>query len=177
MPKNGLRNTLIISAILVIITSSGFGIYVYKNINPRDTKEAVDKSKESMIEKDDNSIENKELNGKSKKVPLEEENSKNVVNESENNSVKEKVNKDKNDGKITPEKSSKIVSKYINSENPNIKCRYDHLEKKGGIDYYVVHMYESMQDHVATLGWYYVDVNTGKVFKLDLISDKLIELD
>jgi hypothetical protein len=78
--------------------------------------------------------------------------------------------------KIISDQAAQIIIKYLRSENPEIKCEYDHTDKKDGINYYVIHAYEAMGDHVATIGWYYVNIHTGEAYKWDLASDKLYKL-
>lgn len=37
----------------------------------------------------------------------------------------------------------------------------------------MVHVYEVVEDHTATMGWYYVKKDNGQVFLWDLSSDIL----
>lgn len=87
-----------------------------------------------------------------------------------------KDNENKAGEKITPNGACDIVKKLIKSNNTNIKFRYDHDDTKKGVSYYVIQAFEDMSDHVATIGWYYVDKNTGKAYEWDLVSDSLVPL-
>lgn len=87
-----------------------------------------------------------------------------------------KQGENKASGKITPQEACDIVKNQIKSNNANIKFRYDHDDTKNGVKYYVIQAFEDLSDHVATIGWYYVDINTGKAYEWDLISDLLVPL-
>lgn len=57
---------------------------------------------------------------------------------------------------------------------------FDHVEKRGGREYLVVHGYDLVIDdpaegtgHTATWGWYYVDAQSGESFEWDLAADQL----
>ncbi|MNJ01102.1 hypothetical protein D3C85_1734260 [compost metagenome] len=41
---------------------------------------------------------------------------------------------------------------------------------------YTVQVFEDMQDHIATYGWYYVNKTTGKVTKMDIVSGEEVDL-
>ncbi|AWP29151.1 hypothetical protein B9D94_22160 [Paenibacillus sp. Cedars] len=41
---------------------------------------------------------------------------------------------------------------------------------------YLIRAYENMTTHIATFGWYYVDMYSGVVYKWDLATDELIKL-
>lgn len=79
---------------------------------------------------------------------------------------------------ITQNNAVDIVKKISNRKrrvvDSNIKILFDHEEKKGNQDYYVIHSFDNMQDHGATTGWYYVNKYNGKVYNYDLTNNKLI---
>ena len=79
-------------------------------------------------------------------------------------------------GNTTKEEAIKIVSNIIINKTPKVKVEYDHNQKREGKDYYVVRAYDDMGDHISTLGWYYVQIDTGKAFEWDLIEDTLIPI-
>ena len=93
------------------------------------------------------------------------------------NKTSDNKNSDSNtkNSPVTKEQAESLIISLKKFEN-NIKCTYDHDDKKDGRDYYVLQAYESMQDHIATIGWYYVEKSTGKAFEYDIIADKLIPL-
>ncbi|RPK31779.1 stalk domain-containing protein [Paenibacillus xylanexedens] len=41
---------------------------------------------------------------------------------------------------------------------------------------YVIRVFEDFPDHIATYGWYYVDMNTGAVYWYDLANDNMVKL-
>ncbi|WP_411735097.1 hypothetical protein [Paenibacillus sp. M2] len=41
---------------------------------------------------------------------------------------------------------------------------------------YVIRVFEDFPDHIATYGWYYVDMNTGAVYWYDLAYDRMVKL-
>ena len=97
----------------------------------------------------------------------------------EEEKVKEKGNDDSTlGGNTTKEKAIEIVSKIIINKIPKVKVEieYDHTQNRNGKDYYVVRAYDDMGDHINTLGWYYVQVTTGKAFEWNLIEDTLIPI-
>lgn len=79
--------------------------------------------------------------------------------------------------KITKEQSLEIISTMISEKGSKAKCSYDHVEKRDGKEYHVIRVYEDMSDHIATLGWFFVQTDTGKVFEWDLTDDKLVSVD
>lgn len=94
----------------------------------------------------------------------EKQNKKSIVN-----------NKDK---KITFEQASNKVLDSIRDKGTNTIVVEENKEIKNenGVDYYVIHVADNMGDHIATRGWYYVEVNTGKAYEWNLVNDKLIPL-
>lgn len=76
------------------------------------------------------------------------------------------------EGPLTKEQAAELIRSIKNFEG-NIICKYDHDDTKANVEYYVIHAFESMPDHSATIGWYYVEKKSGKAFEWDLISDTL----
>lgn len=87
-----------------------------------------------------------------------------------------KEDEDKPSKNITPDNACDIIKKYVKSDNGNINFRYDHDETKKGVQYYVIQAFEDHSDHITTIGWYYVDKNTGKAYELDVVSNSLVPL-
>ena len=95
--------------------------------------------------------------------------------------LEEKVKKEataniKLGGVTTKEKAIALVSKIIINKSPNVKVDYDHIQNRNGINYYVVRAYDAMGDHIATLGWYYVQATNGKAYEWNLVDDKLVAI-
>lgn len=86
-----------------------------------------------------------------------------------------KEDENKSSKTITPDSACDIVKKYVKSDT-NINFRYDHDETKKGVQYYVIQAFEAHPDHITTIGWYYVDKNTGNAYELDIVSNSLVPL-
>jgi len=64
------------------------------------------------------------------------------------------------DTKLTKEEAEILVSAYlVLYNNPNVKVEYDHMEGER----YVIHVYEIVDNHTSTRGWYYVNPKTAKI--------------
>ncbi|EJO5346564.1 tetratricopeptide repeat protein [Clostridium botulinum] len=111
--------------------------------------------------------EDKDLKEEVKKA---EENQKNQAQE-ENKSKEENKNLQ---GKVTTkDKAEEIVKNKLGTSNNNMKAICEREEVKDGVSYYLIHVYEVVEDHTATMGWYYVRKDNGKVFLWDLTSNIL----
>lgn len=67
---------------------------------------------------------------------------------------------------------------YVADLPDNVKYLVDSTERRDGHDYYIVKAYEEIDDgggmsHTSTIGWYYVEMNTGDVFEWDMTDDSL----
>ncbi len=72
------------------------------------------------------------------------------------------VSEAKTKAKLTKKQAFKKVLKYLKKKK--IRCKkfcwtYAGIEGKR----YLFHVFEDMETHTATIGWYYVNKNTGKV--------------
>lgn len=65
---------------------------------------------------------------------------------------------------ITVEDAVKIVKNKIPSSSSNMVYQYDHDSTHDGRSFYVIHVFENMGDHTATMGWYGVDKENGKIY-------------
>ncbi|MBW9144832.1 hypothetical protein KTC92_15050 [Clostridium sp. CM027] len=138
------------------------------------------KIKEQKVSKNQKKIEEQKVPEEQKKLKEQRllENQKKI--EEQKKADKAEVGKEANNinenikkNEFTKEKAIEIVSKIVINKNQKVKVGYDHTQKKGGKDYYVLRVYDDMSDHISTLGWYYVQVDTGKAFEWDLIEDTL----
>ncbi|MGO5065268.1 tetratricopeptide repeat protein [Clostridium sporogenes] len=73
----------------------------------------------------------------------------------------------------TKKKAEEIVKNKVGTGNNNIKAICEGEKVREGVSYYMVHVYEVVEDHTATMGWYYVKKDNGQVFLWDLASDIL----
>lgn len=76
--------------------------------------------------------------------------------------------------KISENDAIELVYKKIKNEAEkyNLHFMIDGEENNK----YVVRVFEDLEDHIATYGWYYVNKTTGKVTHLDLITGKEVEI-
>lgn len=66
---------------------------------------------------------------------------------------------------LTCEDAINIVKeKHPSNGNSKICYEYDHDSEHDGNSFYVIHVYENMETHTATIGWYGVDKKSGKVY-------------
>ncbi|WP_410506223.1 tetratricopeptide repeat protein [Haloimpatiens sp. FM7315] len=149
-------------------------IKIFNEININNAKESAEKKEYDKAQKYLNEI----LNIDEKNtgvIALKEYYEKKKIEEQHMNQKKE--NKPTVTAtEISVDEACNLAKKYANNKVENTKYKYDHMDKKGDIQYYVIHAFEDMSDHIATNGWYYVDKFTGKVYEWDLASDKLIPL-
>ncbi|MEN6350043.1 MAG: copper amine oxidase N-terminal domain-containing protein [Syntrophomonas sp.] len=67
---------------------------------------------------------------------------------------------------------------YVADLPDSVKYLVDSTERRDGHDYYIIKAYEEIDDgggmsHTSTIGWYYVEMNTGDVFEWDMTDDSL----
>lgn len=132
-------------------------------------KDKILKEKKAQVNQKDSSVEQNNVLIEQEKVDKQKK------------VVEEKVKKEATDsiklgGVTTKGKAIELVSKIIINKSPKVKVEYDHIQNRNGVDYYVVRAYDDMGDHIATLGWYYVQVNNGKAFEWNLMDDKLVPI-
>ncbi|MCY6369281.1 tetratricopeptide repeat protein [Clostridium ganghwense] len=89
---------------------------------------------------------------------------------------KQKEEAKKSSSGVTQQQACKIVERYVKHKGVKTIFEYDHDENRNGVNYYVIHAFDDMGDHIATSGWYYVDKKTGKAYEWDLVSDNFILL-
>lgn len=76
--------------------------------------------------------------------------------------------------KVTQDKASSLVYSKIKKDADKYKLHF--MEEGTEGSHYVIRAYEDFPTHIATFGWYYVDMYTGIVYKWDLVKDELIKL-
>lgn len=84
---------------------------------------------------------------------------------------------------ISEDEAVRMVAKKLGFEPvKNRHLLFDHVEKREGREYLVVHGYDLVVDspdgtgHTATWGWYYVDAQTGAPYEWGLADDKLLPI-
>ena len=84
---------------------------------------------------------------------------------------------------ITKDDAFNIVSKMVGPLPKGYHLDYDHTQTVDSKEYYVIHLYEVVVDdeqtgvsHTVTYYWYYVDIITGTVYKLDVPNNTLIKV-
>lgn len=76
--------------------------------------------------------------------------------------------------KVNQDNASKFVYNKIKKDADKYNLHFMDEGTDGG--YYVVRAFEDMPTHIATYGWYYVDMLTGDVYNWDLASNDLTKL-
>lgn len=77
---------------------------------------------------------------------------------------------------ITKEKAVELTAKYYKTKNENTKFVFDHEDIRNNETYYVIQVFDSMEDHSATAGWYYVNKKSSKVYEWNLGENELIPI-
>ncbi|MBU3091667.1 hypothetical protein KPL35_06210 [Clostridium sp. CF011] len=139
-----------------------------KKIEEQKVPKNQKKIEEQKVPEEQKKLKEQRLLENQKKIEEQKKADKAEVGKEANN-INENIKKNE----FTKEKAIEIVSKIVINKNQKVKVGYDHTQKKGGKDYYVLRVYDDMSDHISTLGWYYVQVDTGKAFEWDLIEDTL----
>ncbi|ANA81376.1 hypothetical protein C7121_29100 [Paenibacillus glucanolyticus] len=76
--------------------------------------------------------------------------------------------------KVTQDKAASLVYSKIKKDADKYKLHF--MEEGTEGSRYLIRAYENMTTHIATFGWYYVDMYSGVVYKWDLATDELIKL-
>lgn len=58
----------------------------------------------------------------------------------------------------------------------NLRLEVQNAESNNGKEGYMIQVSEIMDDHLATLGWYFVDRYNKEAFEWDMLNNKLIEI-
>lgn len=175
------RKLMIIIIIIFVFAGSAFAAYEYNESQKRSSQvlSKNNSNDKATVQTENTKVEDTKKDEEVKKeqeTKKEKESQKETSSNTEGSKVDQNKQTTNNDGKVTQNKAVEIVGKYVNSKDQKAKVQFDHIQKRDNVDYYVIRAYEDMSDHIATLGWYYVDVNNGKAFEWDLIEDKLIPL-
>lgn len=93
----------------------------------------------------------------------------NTVN---NNIKKASPNKITSSQAVNLVKNFLLSKKMISNQDKRLVLQYDHMEATGGKNYYVIHVYDNMKDHTATIGWYGIDTNGNSIYDF-IFSKKL----
>lgn len=76
--------------------------------------------------------------------------------------------------KITEDQAIDLVYKKIKKDADKYHLHF--MIDSDDNNKYTVQVFEDMQDHIATYGWYYVNKTTGKVTKMDIVSGEEVDL-
>lgn len=76
--------------------------------------------------------------------------------------------------KVTQDRAVKLVYSKIKKDADKYKLHF--MEEGTEGTFYIVRAFEDMPTHIATYGWYYVDMYTGVVYEWDLAKDELRKL-
>lgn len=75
---------------------------------------------------------------------------------------------------ITTEQAVKKAAECYGNKNENTRFVFDHKDVRDNVPYYVIQVFDSMEDHSATSDWYYINEKNGRAYKLDLGQNRLI---
>jgi len=77
---------------------------------------------------------------------------------------------------ITQEKAAVLLNDYLQTigiskdNDPNLVITMDHTDKAEGQEYYVFQVFDDMNDHTATIGWYGVQKEDGSLYDFVLMK-------
>ena len=67
-----------------------------------------------------------------------------------------------------------LREKLENKENLSLEVQ--NAESNNGKEGYMIQVSEMMDDHLATIGWYFIDKYNKEAFEWDMLNNKLIEI-
>ncbi|MBV4432211.1 hypothetical protein KM803_12865 [Clostridium tyrobutyricum] len=174
MHKN--RNIIISVVIILAIVFGAYYVYNTKKHNSENAKSTQSTNVEvNKSQKEDKSTNTNKNTNSENNMNTDEPETKNTENtEKASDTVKDtKDNKIETNNKITQDRAVQLVEQSLKQKNANTKVIFDHDITRDNVEYYVIHSFDDMKDHIATSGWYYVDKSNGKVYEWDLANDKL----
>ena len=77
---------------------------------------------------------------------------------------------------ITQEKAAVLLDDYLKTigiskdNDPNLVITMDHTDEAEGQEYYVFQVFDDMNDHTATIGWYGVQKEEGSLYDFVLMK-------
>lgn len=77
---------------------------------------------------------------------------------------------------ITEEEAAGILTDYLKTigiskeADPNLTMALDRTDEADGKKYYVFQVFDDMEDHTATLGWYGVQIANGSLYDFMLME-------
>lgn len=75
---------------------------------------------------------------------------------------------------VTEAEAEKLVYNKIKKEAAKYDLHF--MYESTSNNKHVVRVYEDFEDHIATYGWYYVNIFTGKVTKMDTTTGEEVEV-
>lgn len=102
---------------------------------------------------------------------------KNSTNTS-TNTTSNTSNNETNGYSVSISKATDILNSKINKGTTKTKLNYDHIQERDSEKYYTFSATMPSTDAQSsnTIGWYYVNVNTGEAFSWDLVDNTLTPL-
>lgn len=172
------RNIIISVVIILIVVVGAYYVYNTKKHNSENAKStqstSMEVNKPQKQDKSTNTNKNTSSeNNTNTDVPETKDSAKHTAKETKDVKEDNKDNKTETDNKITQDKAVQLVEQSLKQKDSNTKVAFDHDTTRNNVEYYVIHSFDSMKDHIATSGWYYVDKSNGKVYEWDLATDKL----
>ncbi|WP_368488583.1 hypothetical protein [Clostridium sp. BJN0013] len=177
--------------LFILVCSIGYGGYRYYHnkiynrlvdkansyMKNSEYKKAVDTYEEALKYKNNDNV---KKNIKQARKKLDESLKSQLKDKEEDTADKKNTERKNSDylnsesNTITKEKAVELTAKYYKTKNENTKFVFDHEDIRDNETYYVIQVFDSMEDHSATAGWYYVNKKSGQVYEWDLGENKLI---
>ena len=98
-----------------------------------------------------------------------------LAKEEEERKKKEEEEKKEREAFTEDEAIEFLKDKLGNKENLTLEVQ--NAESDDGKEGYIIQVSEMMDDHLATLGWYFVDKYNKEAFEWDMSNNELIEID
>ncbi|MBA5850413.1 hypothetical protein H2684_03645 [Clostridium sp. cel8] len=161
------KKKVVVICVLIVFLCTTVGVWLYF-YNRGEMHNSL-KSSSSNVEQN----RSKKVSNNSRKEIDNKNENKNISNLNSTNTSKDNTSINTNKG-ITKDQAVELVNKYAQKGDKNAKCIFDHEQMKDNRKYYVIHVFDEMEDHIATTGWYYVDILNGNVYEYDIANNKLI---
>lgn len=97
-----------------------------------------------------------------------------LAKEEEERKKKEEEEKKEREAFTEDEAIEFLKDKLGNKQN--LRLEVQNAESNNGKEGYMIQVSEIMDDHLATLGWYFVDRYNKEAFEWDMLNNKLIEI-
>ena len=172
------RKLLSFLLIALIIGSLSIGYVVYNGKQDEKTKNSISKTPSTTLDTSKETTPSSPSNTNTSSNT--NSNSNNATNNNTNTS-NTNINTNTNAGgstsspskALTKEDAESLAEKVAKSKFQSPSISYDRDEEQNGKFFYVYRVFNNMNDHIATLAWYYVEKGTNNIYELDIASNEL----